>query len=73
MIRAIPQRHNFFEIFFHKVVVAVGPVLTFATGAHAFGGNSVLKNDLLKNKCPKCHFHETSLNMTFFVENLSKK
>ena len=26
MIRAIPQRHNFFEIFFHKVVV-VGPVL----------------------------------------------
>ena len=25
----------------------------FATGAHAFGENSVLKSDLLKNKCPR--------------------
>ena len=30
----------------------------FATGAHAFGKISVLKNDLLKNKCPrKSVFH----------------
>ena len=30
----------------------------FATGAHALGGNSVLKNDLVKNKCPQYYFHE---------------
>ena len=49
------------------------PPKPFASRARAFGENSILKNDLLENKCPKIQFFVTNEKIQLLVRNYQKR